>query len=128
MVTMLLPLFTLDTVTISNATSRSLILNINKYNKKFSGMPRSLMDYIYDLPTLLRHAFNALFSIEGINIWYRVKVAFIFLMFFCYLLSPFDLIPETVFGIFGFIDDILFFFLLSIYISIMYRQYMANRT
>lgn len=128
MVTMMLPAFTLDAETVNNQLNRPIILNINKYNKKFSGMPRNYMDYIYDLPTLLRHSFIALFSLDGLAIWYRVRVVFLVLFALCYLLSPFDLIPETLFGIFGLIDDILIFLFLAVYITIIYRQIVANRT
>jgi RING finger protein 170 len=126
-VTMILPVFTLDSETLNNPINRPIILNINKYNKKFSGMPRSIMDYIYDLPTLLRHSFVALFSLDGLAVWYRVRVVFLVIFALTYLLSPFDLIPETVFGLFGFIDDILLFFFLAVYITIIYRQIVANR-
>jgi RING finger protein 170 len=124
---MILPVFTLDSETLNNPINRPIILNINKYNKKFSGMPRSIMDYIYDLPTLLRHSFVALFSLDGLAVWYRVRVVFLVIFALTYLLSPLDLIPETVFGLFGFIDDILLFFFLAVYITIIYRQIVANR-
>ena len=108
MVTMILPVFQLNATVINNETYRPVILNINKYNKKFCGLPRSFMDYVYDLPTLLRHAFTALFSLDGLAFWYRIRVVFIFLIAICYLISPLD-------------------FFLAIYISIIYRQVVANR-
>ena len=126
-VTMLLPVFILNTETIDNPINRPIILNINKYNKKFSGLPRSYMDYIYDLPTLLRHSFVALFTLDGLAVWYRIRVVFLVIFALSYLLSPLDLIPETVFGLFGFIDDLLIFLFLAVYITIIYRQIVANR-
>lgn len=43
-----------------------------------------------------------------------------------YVLVPFDVIPEFVFGIYGYIEDILLFFIMSGYILIIYRNYIAT--
>lgn len=126
-VTMLLPIFNLDETVINSNTRKQLVLHINTYNKRFSGAPRSFMDYLYDLPTLLRHAFNALFSLDNFGLWYRIRVIFIMLLAICYLLSPLDLIPEALFGIFGFLDDIFIIIFFAMYITIIYRSIVAAR-
>jgi RING finger protein 170 len=100
---------------------------LKQYNKRFSGEPRSLMDYLSDLPILLRHAINELFTLDALSMWYRIRVMFLIFVGFFYLVSPFDILPEAVFGVFGFIDDVLLFFFLAIYITIIYRNIVANR-
>nr|CAD7453739.1 unnamed protein product [Timema tahoe] len=45
-----------------------------------------------------------------------------------YLLSPLDFIPEAMFGLLGFLDDLFVVFLLAIYVSILYRRLVVSRT
>lgn len=85
------------------------------------------MDYITDIPVLLRHIFNELFSFQGLEIWHRIRWIFLMIVGIVYFISPLDIIPEMVFGIFGLLDDIFVFVLLIIYITILYRQVVANR-
>jgi RING finger protein 170 len=122
----MLPLFALETQELT-VEYRIIIHDINSYNKKFSGAPRPFIEYIYDLPTMLRHAINELFSLNGLNFWYRIRLTVIIVIAICYLLSPFDLIPESVYGIVGIVDDFCILFLLAIYVSIFYRQFVTNR-
>lgn len=105
----------------------SISRRVNEYNRKFSGLPRPFIEYIMELPTLLRHAISQLFSLDGLHIWYRIRVIFFIVIAVTYLLSPFDILPESVYGIIGLLDDILIFFFVAIYISIIFRQYIANR-
>ena len=37
---------------------------INTYNRRFSGQPRPWMDYVYDLPVILRHLASEMFTGE----------------------------------------------------------------
>lgn len=41
----------------------------------------------------------------------RSQIRFILMAAFAYLLSPIDLVPEMIFGVFGIIDDIVFLFM-----------------
>jgi RING finger protein 170 len=125
-VNIILPLFPLETQELT-ADYRSLMLNLNSYNKKFSGAPRPYMEYIYDLPIMLRHAITELFSLNGLNFWYRIRLVVIMIIAVIYLLSPFDLIPESVYGIIGIVDDFCILLLLAIYVSVFYRQFVTNR-
>ncbi len=85
------------------------------------------MDYITDMPILLRHVINEMFTLNNLPIWYRIRFMFLFLISLIYFLSPLDLIPEALFGIFGFIDDFLVLLILAIYACQIYRQVIANR-
>lgn len=100
---------------------------INDYNRRFSGEPRPLMDYVRDLPTLLRHLWNEFFSIGGLMYMFRFRIVLCFFAACMYLISPLDIIPEAVFGILGLLDDLFVMLLLAIYISIIYRRFIANR-
>lgn len=101
--------------------------DVNDYNRRFSGQPRSIMERIMDLPTLLRHAFREVFSVGGLFWMFRIRIMLCLMGAFFYLISPLDFVPEALFGILGFLDDFFVIFLLLIYISIMYREVITQR-
>jgi len=130
-VTILFQLFTedvLNTAEIEVIEQRNnLQREIGDYNRRFSGAVRPLMDYILDLPTILRHLWNEFFSVGGLVHMFRIRIILCLLAAFTYLISPLDILPEAVFGILGLLDDLFVFLLLAIYVSIIYRSYLANR-
>lgn len=85
------------------------------------------MDYIYDLPTLLQQLFSELFSVGGLVWVLRLRIILCFFAAALYFISPLDIIPESVFGFLGLLDDVLIILLLLVYITEMYRRVIANR-
>ncbi|XP_063770665.1 E3 ubiquitin-protein ligase RNF170 isoform X1 [Pseudophryne corroboree] len=122
-VTLLFPLFDVG----EQEDAQEIFQEVNNYNRRFSGQPRSLVDRIMDLPTLLRHAFREMFSVGGLFRMFRIRIVLCLLGAFFYLVSPLDIIPEALFGILGLMDDLFVIFLLLIYISIMYREVVTQR-
>ncbi|XP_073517272.1 E3 ubiquitin-protein ligase RNF170 [Phyllobates terribilis] len=122
-VTLLFPVFQAS----GEQDAQELLQEVNSYNRRFSGQPRSLVDRIMDLPTLLRHAFREMFSVGGLFRMFRIRIVLCLLGALFYLVSPLDIIPEALFGILGFMDDLFVIFLLLIYISIMYREVVTQR-
>ncbi|BFY99396.1 hypothetical protein BsWGS_02436 [Bradybaena similaris] len=106
---------------------REIIDKVNQYNRRFSGAPRSFQEYLQDLPTLLRYAFHEFFSLGGLMWMFRFRIGILVLAAFLYLISPLDILPEGALGLVGFLDDIFIILLAAIYISIIYRQYVASR-
>ena len=86
-----------------------------------------LLDYIYDLPTLLHQLFSELFSVGGLVWVLRLRIILCFFAAALYFVSPLDIIPESVFGFLGLLDDVLIILLLLVYITEMYRRVIANR-
>ncbi|XP_043094885.1 E3 ubiquitin-protein ligase RNF170 [Puntigrus tetrazona] len=131
MVTLLFPLFHdtgLSAQTPDGQVEPALVLSdINDYNRRFSGQPRSLLDRLRDVPTLLRHAFREMFSVGGLFWMFRIRILLCVLGALTYLASPLDFIPEGVVGLLGFMDDFFVILLLFIYISIMYREVVTQR-
>uniref|UniRef100_A0A8C6J4L5 E3 ubiquitin-protein ligase RNF170 n=2 Tax=Melopsittacus undulatus TaxID=13146 RepID=A0A8C6J4L5_MELUD len=121
-VTLFLPLFSED-----QQDAAQVFQDVNDYNRRFSGQPRSIMERIMDLPTLLRHAFREMFSVGGLFWMFRIRIFLCLLGALLYLASPLDFLPEALFGILGFLDDFFVIFLLLIYISIMYREVVTQR-
>ncbi|KAH9517994.1 translation initiation factor eIF4E, variant 2 [Dermatophagoides farinae] len=107
--------------------ARQVTSQINSYNRRFSGEPRPWYDYLYDLPTMLRHLTNDFFSFNGLFYMFRLRVVICFFAAILYLISPLDMIPEAVFGIFGLFDDIVVVLLLAIYVTIIYRRFLSSR-
>ena len=58
---------------------------------------------------------------------FRLRILFCFLIVFIYFIVPLDLIPEAVFGVLGFIDDLLLLMLLTVYLTIAYRNVAVMR-
>ncbi|XP_069092707.1 E3 ubiquitin-protein ligase RNF170 isoform X2 [Pleurodeles waltl] len=123
-VTLLFPLFGGEN---NEPDAVQVLRDANDYNRRFSGQPRSIMERIMDLPTLLRHAFREMFSVGGLFWMFRIRIVLCLVGAFLYLASPLDIIPEALFGILGFLDDFFVIFLLLIYISIMYREVVTQR-
>ncbi|NWX58718.1 RN170 ligase, partial [Promerops cafer] len=121
-VTLFLPLFGED-----QQGAAQVFQDVNDYNRRFSGQPRSIMERIMDLPTLLRHAFREMFSVGGLFWMFRIRIFLCLIGALLYLASPLDFLPEALFGILGFLDDFFVIFLLLIYISIMYREVITQR-
>ena len=86
-----------------------------------------LWDQIRDLPVLVPYLLRRLFSLEGLMWVFRLRVMLCIGGLVVYVLSPFDIIPETIFGLFGILDDIFVAFVLLLYATVAFRQVMANR-
>ncbi|CAL8276494.1 unnamed protein product [Merluccius merluccius] len=131
MVTLLFPLFqehdSPQRVQDGEAVPQLIHRDVNDYNRRFSGQPRSLMDRLRDVPTLLRHAFRELFSMGGLFWMFRIRILLCLVGALTYLVSPLDFLPEALFGLLGFMDDFLVILLLFVYISIMYREVVTQR-
>ena len=86
-----------------------------------------LIDQLRDLPILLRHLVGEFFSLHGLVLMFRVRLIICCVMAFIYIASPLDIIPESVFGILGLLDDIFVIVLLAVYASVLYRRYVADQ-
>jgi uncharacterized membrane protein YkvA (DUF1232 family) len=67
-----------------------------------------------------------IWSTDGIYLIFRIRIILLAGFAFLYILSPFDIIPEMAFGIFGFIDDILVFGLFVMYATILFRNFVTQ--
>lgn len=63
----------------------------------------------------------------GLMYMLRIRIVLCFVAAIMYLISPLDMIPEAVFGILGLLDDVFVVLLLAIYVSMIYRRFLANR-
>ena len=118
---------TTTTTTTTQAERNRAIHDINDYNRRYSGEPRPWLDHLRDLPTLLRHMSNEFFTLGGLMYMLRIRIVLCFVAAIMYLISPLDIIPEAVFGIIGLIDDFFVVLVLALYVTIIYRRFLANQ-
>ena len=57
---------------------------------------------------------------------FRLRIVVCFIAALLYFISPLDIIPEAAFGLLGLLDDFFILLLLAIYVSIIYRRFVAN--
>lgn len=58
---------------------------------------------------------------------FRIRIFVCLGLALLYFFSPLDIIPEMVFGALGFLDDLIIIFIIAIYITMIYRNVLANR-
>jgi RING finger protein 170 len=85
------------------------------------------MSYLSDLPTILRHLWQELFSERGPLLVRRLYLGYILLILLVYLLLPFDILPESALGVLGYLDDLVLILLAVVYISFLYRAFLSRR-
>ena len=100
---------------------------IETYNRRHSGQPRSLLEQLVDTPAFLRHLFREFFTPGVLHLTYMCRVVVILLGLLIYVISPLDILPESVFGIFGLLDDFLVAVFLLCLLGNMYRAFIINR-
>lgn len=126
-VTALLRCFTADEdAAIDNPMRQSVINDITDFNHRFSGAPRSFMENVRDIPVLIPHILRQIFSINTFNWTYRIRIYIIIFFVIAYVLSPLDILPESVVGILGLLDDLIFLVLGALYLIILFRQFISQ--
>ncbi|XP_040262851.1 E3 ubiquitin-protein ligase RNF170-like [Bufo bufo] len=95
-------------------TSRAVIQDIRRYNNRFSGKPRPLTDYLYDLPSLLHLALRRIFTMGGLVWIFCLRIVVCLFGAIMCLSSPFVVIPDPLCGVLSIIDDLVVIFLLLI--------------
>ncbi|KAM3719191.1 E3 ubiquitin-protein ligase [Dirofilaria immitis] len=84
-----------------NSADEALRCNerLTDYNRRFSNDARPIIDYIRDLPVLVPYMFRVIVSVNGLMFMFRIRVFLCLFGMAVYILSPFDILPEAVFGI-----------------------------
>jgi RING finger protein 170 len=75
----------------------------------------------------MRYLFSETFAQNGLSFLNKIRVFLLTVMNVLYLVSPIDILPEAVFGIIGYFDDMVFVFTTLMYLSSVYRDIIANR-
>ncbi|VDO08134.1 unnamed protein product [Rodentolepis nana] len=115
--------FTIPEMQSDMSLSRSQIeSNVDLFNRRYSGNPVSFIDQLRDLPVLLRYFWRVIFDGEGnISCLLRLRLIVLFLFVFFYVISPLDIFPESIVGVFGLLDDCLVCLVFCIYLGALFR-------
>uniref|UniRef100_A0A6B2LIJ0 RING-type domain-containing protein n=1 Tax=Arcella intermedia TaxID=1963864 RepID=A0A6B2LIJ0_9EUKA len=95
---------------------------IDQFNRNTGVIPRTFEDYIRDSPVMITYYLSFLGS-NSVSIVVRIRQIFL-LVFLLYFISPFDLIPESMFDVLALIHDLV---LLLILILLMRRFFLRMR-
>ncbi|XP_073449957.1 E3 ubiquitin-protein ligase RNF170-like [Aquarana catesbeiana] len=108
-----------------DSMNREMQKDIRHYNNRFSGRPRPLTDYLYDLPLLLNLALRRVFTMGGLVMIFCLRLVVCSFGAITFLSSPFTVVPDPLCGILSTIDDLVVVFLLlicMINISLQFRS------
>ena len=103
---------------------------VHAFNTFHAGRPLSLMQFLRDMPVLLRFLwlhFRQIFFVSPQLTIFAVQIILIVVSNVIYLLSPFDLVPELIFGALGLIDDAVIIFLSCCLIAYFIRSIVLRR-
>lgn len=93
---------------------------IRTYNSRF-GEHRGFIERIRDAPFMINTLIAEIVSTRGLIIYRMLWAVMCILSSIAYVLSPFDLIPEAIFGLVGLIDDIFYVLCALIYCANYYN-------
>ncbi len=75
---------------------------------------------------LIPHILRQIFSVQSLAWTYRIRVTLILLTVIGYVISPLDILPESVLGFLGFFDDIFVILCAALYVIIVYREFLSR--
>ena len=106
-----------------------LLSRIQQYNSRFSGESRPLSDHLRDTPVYLRRMAGEAMSSPGglVRLLFRSHFVLSVVGSMLYVFSPFDLLPELVFGVLGYVDDALILVAASVVLAGLYRAFTVQR-
>jgi len=126
-VTVLLQCFTAEEQASRNSDDRQMVVSgVKDFNRRFSGAPRTWLEYFHDIPVLVPHVIRQIFTSESLALAYRLRTLLVILSVVAYVISPFDILPESLLGLFGLIDDFLIVLCSALYVVIAFRQNLAR--
>ena len=107
----------------------ALLSRIQQYNARFSGESRPLADHLRDTPVYLRRMAGEAVSSPGglVRLLFRSHFILSVIGSLLYVFSPFDLLPELVFGVLGYVDDALILVAVSVVVAGLYRAFTMQR-
>jgi len=95
---------------------------LKSYNRRFSKIRRSWFDYFTDIPLMLYHMWCEATGRTGLLLFCKMQVIVAVSACFMYICLPFDIIPESVYGVVGIVDDVIILLTVLVYLSFLYRS------
>lgn len=108
--------------------AQRILGEIQHYNCIFGGAPRSLTQRLQDLPFFIRRLFRELMDPQRtLPLVFRARMLMMVALSAIYVLSPVDILPESMLGLFGFVDDLLILLIVFLHLAAVYRSLLLYR-
>lgn len=98
---------------------------LDHYNRLHSQESYSYMNHFRELPTIMRHVWSELFTWDGLQWLYRLRIGLCMLFGVLYAIMPFDLLPEAMLGVIGLLDDVMVVAFILVQVSVIFRSHVA---
>lgn len=118
--------FTEDENARTDAAKLAIVADLDLFNRWYSGQSIPLWQRLRDLPHLFSASIQLLLTGEATPMLLRSRLVLLSLCVILYIISPLDVIPEMVTGLFGLLDDLLVFFLFGAHLYAIYRATVAR--
>ncbi|KAF8757457.1 hypothetical protein HU200_010978 [Digitaria exilis] len=83
---------------------------------------------LQDLPFFIRRLFRELMDPQRtLPLVFRARMLMMVALSAIYVLSPVDILPESVLGLFGFVDDLLILLIVFLHLAAVYRSLLLYR-
>ncbi|KAJ7520875.1 hypothetical protein O6H91_19G027200 [Diphasiastrum complanatum] len=120
-ITLLIPSDSVEQQTVVD--SDRIMRDIAKYNRFFGGGPVSFLQRVQDMPLLLRRMVSELLDPQrALFLVHRTRIVLCLVLLMCYILSPLDILPESILGIIGLLDDLFVALIVLFYVAMLYRS------
>ncbi|KAL0437913.1 UNVERIFIED_CONTAM: E3 ubiquitin-protein ligase [Sesamum latifolium] len=101
---------------------------IERYNRLYGERSNGLMQRMQDLPFLLKRLLRDVMDPQrSLPLVIRARVYLAMLVSAIYVISPVDIIPEALLGIFGLLDDLIIVFICFLHVAALYRAVLVTR-
>ncbi|XP_058088853.1 uncharacterized protein LOC131235614 isoform X2 [Magnolia sinica] len=108
--------------------AHQVLEKIEKYNHLFGGGPHSLIQRLRDLPFFVKRMLRELMDPQrSLPLVHRTRMIFAMVLTGIYVLSPIDILPEGMLGIFGLLDDLLIVVTVFLHLAAIYRSALVFR-
>ncbi|CAD5163573.1 unnamed protein product [Musa acuminata subsp. malaccensis] len=105
-----------------------VLRNIENYNRQFGSGSNGLIQSLRDVPFFLRRLLREWMDPQrALPLAFRARTVLSMLFSVIYVLSPFDILPERIFGFVGFLDDLLVLVIVFLNLAAVYRALLLNR-
>ncbi|XP_028666617.1 RING-HC_RNF170 domain-containing protein [Erpetoichthys calabaricus] len=120
-------MYSLSGDTRRGAPEVQVLRDIGDYNKRFSGQPRPMSDYLYDMPLFLHLMLRGLFTMAGLIWIFCLRIVVCFFGAVLSLTLSVDVIPEPFCWVLGAVDDLVVVFLVLACMINIHQQMAPDR-
>ncbi|KAL6512137.1 hypothetical protein OROGR_021734 [Orobanche gracilis] len=105
-----------------------ILQRIERYNRLYGERSNGLMQRMQDLPFLLKRLLRDIMDPQrSLPLVIRARVYLAFIVSAIYVISPVDIMPEGLLGIFGLLDDLIIVFICFLHVAALYRAVLLSR-